>query len=129
MDKERLESLANRLLEIPAKVVEAQLELLTLTETSQSQSEKITQIESVIRAEIGATVDGAGKKAYSNAEARDAAFVEKTADNYELIVAKTDLAKTQRSVQEKRIKIEALGNEQRNIRSVLYFISGGEGAI
>jgi hypothetical protein len=129
MDKERLESLANRLLEIPAKVVEAQLELLTLTETSQSQSEKITQIESVIRAEIGATVDGAGKKAYSNAEARDAAFIEKTVDNYELAVAKTDLAKTQRSVQEKRIKIEALGNEQRNIRSVLYFIGGGEGAI
>ena len=129
MDKERLESLANRLLEIPAKVVEAQLELLALTETSQSQSEKITQIESLIKAEIGATVDGAGKKAYSNAEARDAAFVEKTSDNYELAVAKTDLAKTQRSVQEKRIKIEALGNEQRNIRSVLYFISGGEGAI
>lgn len=129
MDKEILESLANRLLEIPAKVVEAQLELLTLTETSQSQSERITQIESVIKAEIGATVDGAGKKAYSNAEARDAAFVEKTVDNYELIVAKTDLAKTQRSVQEKRIKIEALGNEQRNIRSVLYFIGGGEGAI
>jgi hypothetical protein len=129
MDKERLESLANRLLEIPAKIVEAQLELLTLTETSQSQSDKITQIESVIRAEIGATVDGSGKKAYSNAEARDAAFVEKTADNYELIVAKTDLAKTQRSVQEKRIKIEALGSDQRNIRSVLYFIGGGEGSI
>ena len=129
MDKEKLGTLANRLLEIPAKVVEAQLELLTLTETSQSQSDKITQIESIIKAEIGATVDGAGKKAYSNAEARDAAFVEKTADNHELIVAKTDLAKTQRSVQEKRIKIEALGNEQRNIRSVLYFIGGGEGAI
>ena len=129
MDKEKLGTLANRLLEIPAKVVEAQLELLSLTETSQSQSEKITQIESVIKAEIGATVDGAGKKAYSNAEARDAAFVEKTVDNHELAVAKTDLAKTQRSVQEKRIKIEALGNEQRNIRSVLYFISGGEGAI
>lgn len=129
MDKERLESLANRLLEIPAKVVEAQLELLALTETSQSQSEKITQIESVIKTEISAAVDGAGKKAYSNAEARDAAFIEKTTDNYELSVAKTDLAKTQRSVQEKRIKIEALGNEQRNIRAVLYFIGGGEGAI
>jgi hypothetical protein len=129
MDKERLESLANRLLEIPAKVVEAQLELLTLTETSQSQSERITQIESVIKTEISAAVDGAGKKAYSNAEARDAAFIEKTTDNYELSVAKTDLAKTQRSVQEKRIKIEALGNEQRNIRAVLYFIGGGEGAI
>lgn len=129
MDKERLESLANRLLEIPAKVVEAQLELLALTETSQSQSERITQIESVIKTEISAAVDGAGKKAYSNAEARDAAFIEKTTDNYELSVAKTDLAKTQRSVQEKRIKIEALGNEQRNIRAVLYFIGGGEGAI
>ena len=129
MDKEKLGTLANRLLEIPAKVVEAQLELLSLTEISQSQSDKISQIESVIKAEIGATVDGAGKKAYSNAEARDAAFTEKTADNYELAVAKTDLAKTQRSVQEKRIKIEALGNEQRNIRSVLYFIGGGEVAI
>ena len=129
MDKEKLGTLANRLLEIPAKVVEAQLELLSLSEISQSQSDRISQIESVIKAEIGATVDGAGKKAYSNAEARDAAFVEKTTDNHELIVAKTDLAKTQRSVQEKRIKIEALGNEQRNIRSVLYFIGGGEGAI
>jgi hypothetical protein len=46
-----------------------------------------------------------------------------------LLDKKEILSTFQRELNSERIKIEALGNEQKNIRSILYFFGGFEEAI
>ncbi len=66
-------------------------------------------------------VDENGKKLYSNAESRSAAFIEisKSDDNIQSISGK--LQDTQLKIQKLKIDIECVSNEQRNIRSILHF--------
>ena len=129
MNKERLTQLAETLLEIPERIAEKQGMVLDYNEQVQSISNEITQIESVIKSEINAQVDDNGKKLYSNAESREAAFIETATSNADLMSKKTSLSSVQGYMAIERIKIEALSNEQRNIRSILYFFGGSEDAI
>lgn len=101
--------------------------VLNLTEKAQSISNEINQMESAIKAEIGAQTDENGKKVYTNAESREAAFVEVSSSNNELNSKREELSRIQRSSSEEKIRIESLGNEQRNIRSILYFFGAAEG--
>ena len=89
----------------------------------QSISNEIAQIESVIKTEINSQVDDNGKKVYTNAESREAAFIEVSRTNSELMDKKNSLSSVQGYLAIERIKIETLSNEQRNIRSVLSFFS------
>ena len=127
MNKERLTQLSEKLLEIPNMISSHQESVLNLNERSQTISNEINQIESAIKAEISAQTDDNGKKVYSNAEAREAAFVEVSAQNTELNSKREELASIQRNSNMEKIRIEALGNEQRNIRSILYFFGAAEG--
>ena len=127
MNKERLTQLSEKLLEIPNMISSHQESVLNLNERSQTISNEINQIESAIKAEISAQTDDNGKKVYSNAEAREAAFVEVSAQNTELNSKREELASIQRNSNTEKIRIEALGNEQRNIRSILYFFGAAEG--
>ena len=127
MNKERLTQLSEKLLEIPSMISSHQESVLNLNERSQTISNEINQIESAIKAEISAQTDDNGKKVYSNAEAREAAFVEVSAQNTELNSKREELASIQRNSNMEKIRIEALGNEQRNIRSILYFFGAAEG--
>ena len=127
MNKERLTQLSEKLLEIPNMISSHQESVLNLNERSQTISNEINQIESAIKAEISAQTDENGKKVYSNAEAREAAFVEVSAQNTELNSKREELASIQRNSNMEKIRIEALGNEQRNIRSILYFFGAAEG--
>ena len=115
--------MADRLMELPQAISEIQLEILERTEASKQVQDKITTIESKIKADINNAVDANGKKAYSNAEAREAAFIEDANDNQELTDLKTDYDYMQREISEKRIEIEKLSNDQRNIRSLLNFFA------
>lgn len=124
MNKERLIGLAERLLEIPAEISEKQGMVLDYNEKSQSISSEIAQIESVIKTEINAQVDDNGKKLYTNAESREAAFIEAAASNDELAAKKSLLISTQGYLSIERIKIETLNSEQRNARAILYFFGG-----
>jgi len=129
MNKERLTALAETLLEIPERIAEKQGMVLDYNEQIQSISNEITQIESVIKTEINAQVDDNGKKLYTNAESREAAFIEAAASNDDLMNKKNSLASVQGYMAIERIKIEALSNEQRNIRSILYFFGGSDDAV
>jgi hypothetical protein len=126
MNKERLAQLAETLLEIPERIAEKQGIVLDYNEQIQSISNEITQIESVIKTEINAQVDDNGKKLYSNAESREAAFIEVSRTNTELMDKRNSLSSVQGYLAIERIKIEAFSNEQRNIRSILYFFGGSE---
>jgi hypothetical protein len=123
MNKERLPQLAERLLEIPREISEKQGILLDYNDQVQSISNEIAQIESVIKTEINSQVDDNGKKVYTNAESREAAFIEMSRTNSELMDKKNSLSSVQGYLAIERIKIETLNNEQRNIRSVLSFFS------
>jgi len=126
MNKERLASLAERLLEIPNAISEKQGMVLDYNEQSQSISNEISQIESVIKTEINSQVDDNGKKVYTNTESREAAFIEVSRTNNELMDKRNSLSSVQGYLAIERIKIEAFSNEQRNIRSILYFFGGSE---
>jgi hypothetical protein len=126
MNKERLTALAERLLEIPNAISEKQGMVLDYNEQIQSISNEISQIESVIKTEINSQVDDNGKKIYTNAESREAAFIEVSRTNNELMDKRNSLSSVQGYLAIERIKIEAFSNEQRNIRSILYFFGGSE---
>jgi hypothetical protein len=126
MNKERLTALAERLLEIPNAISEKQGMVLDYNEQIQNISNEIAQIESVIKTEINSQVDDNGKKVYTNAESREAAFIEVSRTNNELMDKRNTLSSVQGYLAIERIKIEAFSNEQRNIRSILYFFGGSE---
>ena len=126
MNKEKLTQLAERLLEIPNMISEKQGMVLDYNEQIQSISNEISQIESVIKTEINSQVDDNGKKVYTNAESREAAFIEVSRTNTELMNKRNTLSSIQGYLSIERVKIEALSNEQRNIRSILYFFCGSE---
>ena len=126
MNKEKLTQLAERLLEIPNMISEKQGMVLDYNEQIQSISNEISQIESVIKTEINSQVDDNGKKVYTNAESREAAFIEVSRTNTELMNKRNTLSSIQGYLSIERVKIEALSNEQRNIRSILYFFGGSE---
>jgi hypothetical protein len=126
MNKERLPQLAERLLEIPSAISEKQGILLDYNDRVQTISNEIAQIESVIKTEINSQVDDSGKKVYTNAESREAAFIEVSRTNNELMEKRNSLSSVQNYLSIERIKIESLNSEQRNIRSILYFFGGSE---
>jgi gas vesicle protein len=126
MNKERLTQLAEKLLSIPDMIYSHQTSILDLNEKSQSISDEISQIESTIKSSISAAMDENGKKVYSNAESRESAFIDQASSHDVLNEKKADLALVQRAINSDRIKIEALGNEQRNIRSLLGFFAGSD---
>jgi hypothetical protein len=126
MNRERLTSLAERLLEIPNEISEKQGMVLDYNEQIQNISNEIAQIESVIKTEINSQVDDSGKKVYTNAESREAAFIEVSRANSELMDKRNSLSSVQGYLSIERIKIETMSNEQRNIRAILYFFGGSE---
>lgn len=119
----KFNQMADRLLELPTEISDLQLQILDHTEVVSATQEKIQVIESKIKSDINNAVDANGKKVYSNEDARKAAFIEDAADNDELKELNTILADQQRFIQEKRIQVEALSNEQKNIRTLLHFFA------
>jgi hypothetical protein len=107
-------------------ISEKQGMVLDYNEQIQNISNEVAQIESVIKTEINSQVDDSGKKVYTNAESREAAFIEVSRTNNELMEKRNSLSSVQNYLSIERIKIEALNSEQRNIRSILYFFGGSE---
>ena len=123
MTHTNLTNTAARLMELPQAIQELQMEILDMNVQSNKNSELISNIESKIKVEINSEVDANGKKAFSNAEARDAEFVERTKFNSELAVLRSEHDSLQKIIQEKKIQVECLSNEQRNTRSILNFFA------
>jgi hypothetical protein len=123
MTHTNLTNATERLMELPQAIQELQMEILDLNTASNKNSELISNIESKIKVEINSDVDANGKKVFSNAEARDAEFVERTKFNSELAILRSEHEALQREIQEKKIQVECLSNEQRNTRSILNFFA------
>lgn len=116
--------LGERLLDLPALIAENQRKVLDQNGELQLVSNNIVEIETKIKLSIAAKVDDAGKKVYSNADAREAAFAEAAAGDFELIELKDSRDKKEKSLQLLKIEYEQLSNEQRNLRAMLYFLAG-----
>lgn len=119
-------SLIDRLLEIPKEIESLQKELVNSTRGSQEILNQIVKCETKIRVLIAGLTDDAGKKQYSNEDARRAAFAEMAEDDLELNELKTQSAALENWIQLKRVEYELLSNEQKNIRAVLTFLSSKE---
>ena len=119
----KFNQMADRLMELPTEISDLQLASLDQNQVVMSTQEKVQVIESRIKSEINNLVDLNGKKVHSNEDARKAAFIDEVANNTELAELKSIVNDMQVMIQEKRIKIEALSNEQRHIRSLLNFFS------
>ena len=127
MTHEKLSQLAERLMEIPGQTAEAQTQILDRSTEAQKIQAEITKREAEIRSEIAGEIDGAGKKVYSNEDTRKAAFLERTSNSIDLIQLREEFETVQTKVQIFKIDYEELSNEQRNIRTLLYFFGkGGE---
>lgn len=126
MNKQELIGIAEKLLAIPEKIAEKQRMVLDYSKQIQTISNEILQIESVIKTEINSQVDDNGKKVYTNAESREAAFIESSKENNELADRRNYLSSIQNYLAIEKIKIETLSSEQRNIRAILYFFGGSE---
>lgn len=123
MDNQKLIDLSERLLEAPQKIKDLQTKILSFSEDIREINEDIIVMETEIKSEILASVDSSGKKVFTNAESRDTAFIERSNDNPALIRNKEKLRSIKDQVEELKIEIEFINNDQRNIRSVLDFFS------
>ena len=108
---------------IPAKIAKHSVDLLDLNEELQKSVIEINQMESAIKSQINFAEDVNGKKLYSNSEAREAGFLQTSFDDSDLKRAKESQSEIQRKISLERIQIEALSNEQRNIRSIIQYFS------
>jgi len=115
---------AERLMQLPKEIESLQYSILKKMASSTIIAASASSIESKIRLEINSEVDANGKKVYSNAETRGAEFEERAQFNSELLAIREDYDLMQREIQEMKIQVETLNNEQRNIRSILHFFAG-----
>ena len=123
MKNEKLIELSNRLLELPKEISKLSLDLLDKTEYSNEISNEISKLEMAIKLSISNKTDDAGKKVYTNAESREAAFVELKENDTELQLLHDKHNFAQGDIQKLKIEIEKCSNEQRNIRSLLQFFA------
>jgi hypothetical protein len=116
--------LISKLMEMPKMIATVQISILDKTEESQKITQEIIRCETKIRVLITGLTDEAGKKLYSNEDARKAAFSEMVEDDIELNDIKKRSSKIEHDLQEERINFDLLTNEQKNIRAILMFLSG-----
>lgn len=124
MDRNELINLANELSNLPESIAQRQMEIIRINQNLQEVEDQLITKESELKQEIANTLDVNGKKAYSNQEARDVAFVaESNADaTMQSLYAKRESIK--KALATEKIEIEKLGNKQRNLRSILYALGG-----
>ena len=124
MNTDKLNSLADRLLEIPQQLSDLQLEILEKTQVSQEIANNLAEAEGALKVQIANEVDESGKKVYSNADARSAAFVELSTDDEEIVSLNQKQRDVQSEIGKLKIDFDCIANEQRNIRSILHFFAG-----
>lgn len=121
--KEKLTSLTERLMILPAEISDLQIKALSLNDGIQLISEEIVQRESEIKTEINSALDENGKKLYSNDEARKIAFLTDSKEDSILSKFYSEKSEHSHKLDLIRISIEQHSNEQRNIRSILSVIN------
>lgn len=120
------QEMAQELALIPEKVYDLQLQIISLNEEVEANEKAISDLEIEIKSQVLAAVDDAGKKMYSNDEARKMAFVSdcnESTEHRDLLATRSILSK---NMQLKRTEIEMLSNKQRNLRVLIQSFAGVE---
>jgi hypothetical protein len=123
MNQEKISEMIMKLELIPAKIAKHSVEILDLNEKLQESITEINQMESAIKSSVNSAEDSNGKKLYTNSESREAAFLQIAFDDEDLKKAKEAQADLQRKISLERIQVEALSNEQRNVRTIVQYFS------
>ena len=123
MEKIQLTALALHLLDLPEKIKKTQLLTIERNQNLHELETSLASLEGAIRLKINEKVDTNGKKVYSNAEAREIAFLEATQFDTEIKDLRDKVLALQNEIQSLKVEYEAVSNEQRNIRSVLHFFA------
>lgn len=121
--KEKINELAGRLLDLPDSILDLQMQLIDKSAELQKVESQIGERSSEIKYIINNALDDNGKKLYSNAELRDAAFISDAKDDILLPSLNVDRELIQNSIQSIRVKVENLSNHQRNIRVLISYIT------
>lgn len=117
-------SLTDELLELPSKIADLQRNVVDMSQDLLSAEKSYSIVENEVRKDINEATDAAGKKLYSNSDARDAAFLSISANHVELNQKKDEVDRVKRQIQLVKIDIEQLSNRQRNLRSIAYLFAG-----
>jgi predicted aminopeptidase len=117
------QALIDRLMLLPQELMTLQHTIIDQTAKSQEVANSIVKAETSLRVLIANMTDDAGKKQYSNEDARKAAFAEMAEDDLDLNLLKKGSLALENALAMKRVEFECLSNEQRNIRAVLLFFS------
>jgi hypothetical protein len=118
--------LANSLETLPETILAYQMDIINLTESIEKNSNEIESLEIDIKTAVLNATDEAGKKAYTNDEARKMAFIGDCKENEEhqsLVEARSNLS---RALQIKRAHLEMLNSRQRNLRVLIEAFAGVE---
>jgi len=120
-----LTDLATELLMMPEKIASLQTELLMLNEKQQDLFLRVEVEDLKLKMEISDALDENGKKLYSNADAREAAFSTRKAKDIVMQEMMKEERSLQKEIQLKKIELEKAASTQRNVRSMLSFFSSG----
>jgi hypothetical protein len=123
---ENVLELANELETLPETILAYQMDIINLTESIEKNSNEIESLEIDIKTAVLNATDEAGKKAYTNDEARKIAFISDCKENEEhqsLVEARSNLS---RALQIKRAHLEMLNSRQRNLRVLIEAFAGVE---
>jgi len=127
MEQSKLGQYSERLMEIPQQLYDLQDELFTYSNKNQEISNAISEAEGALKLEIANELDPeTGKKKYSNADARSAAFIESSKSDERLKSLNLELNVVKIKLHTLKLDIDCISNEQRNIRSILGFFSNNQ---
>jgi hypothetical protein len=122
--KTEILNLVNRLTSLPEKISSLQLDALDQNIEINNIQDDIIARESDLKSEINQLVDENGKKVYSNDDSRKATFLIKSKEDADLTLLYSNKKDLTNKLDILRIEIEALSNEQRNIRAILSIFEG-----
>lgn len=121
--KEKIKEFSERLLSLPNEIATLQESLIEFNDELQKIDTEISERESEIKTLINNALDDNGKKLYSNAELRESAFITDSKNDSVLPSLYLDHANIQKRIQKVKIGIENLGNYQRNLRTLIAYMT------
>ena len=121
--KEKIKEFSERLLSLPNEIATLQESLIEFNDELQKIDTEISERESEIKTIINSALDDNGKKLYSNAELRESAFITDSKNDNVLQSLYLDHANIQKRIQKVKIGIENLGNYQRNLRTLVVYMT------
>lgn len=121
--KEKIKEFSERLLSLPNEIATLQESLIEFNEELQKVDNEIAERTSEIKTVINNALDDNGKKLYSNAELRESAFIADSKNDSVLQSLYLEHTEIQKRIQKLKIGIENLGNYQRNLRTLITYMT------